>query len=349
MKKNFKKMAQIMAVGLTVAVAMTGCASSSAPKTEVKPQTTAAAGTASEKGKFPERAITMIVPFAPGGSTDLLARAIEKTWSKYSSQQLLIVNKPNAGGVEGMNIVAKSKPDGYNIVLGYGSGQDVVMPFLQDMPYDPTKDLAPIALTTIVSIMVAVPENSPFKTLKDVVEFGKKDPTPITAAVSTTGGTVDFVMRGLGKRAGINIVPIPHQGGSQAITSLIGGQTMIGGGTPSEIMPQVKSGKLRVLGVCFPERDPVIPDVPTFKEQGIDFSTWGALRGVAAPAGTPKEIIDYISDVLKKISEDPDYKETMEKMFQPVMYKDTEGMSKIFKETYDEYGKMIKEFDIKLK
>ena len=336
-------MTRLVAIVLSAALIMSGCGQTSAPKSNVK-----SADSTAEKGKFPERAITMIVPFAPGGASDLLARAIEKTWGKYSSQQLLIVNKPNAGGVEGVNIVAKSKPDGYNIVIGYGSGQDVVMPFLQKMPYDPTKDLAPISLMTIVSIMVAVPANSPFKTLKDVVEFGKKENKPITAAVSTTGGTVDFVMRGIGKRAGINIVPVPHQGGSQAIMTLVGGQTLIGGGTPSEIMPQVKSGKLRVLGVCFPERDPVVPDVPTFKEQGVDFSTWGALRGIAAPAGTPKEVIEYFNDTFKKISEDADYKKTMADLAQPVMYKDAEGLTKIFKETYDEYGKMVKEFDIKL-
>lgn len=348
MKKSLKTVYRIGAIVLTLSLILSGCGKAAAPKSDSKPASSTTQAKAGESGKFPERPITMIVPFAPGGASDLLARAIEKTWTKYSPQPLTIVNKPMAGGVDGMNFVAKSKPDGYNIAIGYGSGQDVVMPFLQKMPYDPTKDLEPISLMTIVSILVGVPANSQFQSLKDVVEFGKKANNPITAAVSTTGGTVDFVMRGIGKRAGINIVPVPHQGGSQAITTLIGGQTLIGGGTPSEIMPQVKSGKLKVLGVCFPERDPVVPDVPTFKEQGIDFSTWGALRGIAAPAGTPKEVTSYIADVLKKISDDPDYKKTMAELQQPVMYKDAEGLKKIFKETYDEYGRMIKEFDIKL-
>jgi tripartite-type tricarboxylate transporter receptor subunit TctC len=211
------------------------------------------------------------------------------------------------------------------------------------------KDLKTVSVLSANSILVGVPVNSPFKSLKDVVEYGKKNPSkPITAAVATTAGSVDVVMKGLGKRAGINITPIPHQGGGQAAVTLAGGQTDIGGGNPGELANFIKSGRIRPLAVCFPDRDPIVPDVPTFKEQGVDLSTWGVLRGFAVPAETPKEVVKYYEDTFKKISEDAEFKKIMTDLWNPVIYKDSEGFAKILKETYDDFGKLIKELDIKL-
>lgn len=301
---------------------------------------------AAEKGKFPEKPITMIVPFSPGGSSDLLARAVEKVWSKYSPQQLLVVNKPGGGGVEGATFVARSKPDGYTIVIGYGSGHDLVMPHIQKVEYDPFKDLVPVARLSIHTVLVAVPANSPFNSMKDIVEWAKKGNKPVTAAVSTTAGAVDLVMRGIGKVAGINVVPVPHAGGSQAITTLVGGQTVMGGGHPAEIISQLKAGRIKPIAIASPERDPDLKDVPTLIEQGINFYTWGSVKGVAVPVGTPKEIIDYYADLFKKISQDPDFKKAMADMLQPVQYQGPEDFAKFMKQAYNDYGKLIKELDL---
>lgn len=294
----------------------------------------------------PTQPVSLVVPFAPGGSTDLLARTIEKYWSKYCPQPVQIVNKTGGGGVTGAVFVAHSKPDGYTLEIGYGSGHDNVMPYLEKVEYDPFKDLEPIALMSIHSVLVAVPVDSPFKSMKDVLEWAKKENKPITAAVSTTAGAVDVVMRGIGKTSGVTVTPVPHAGGSQALATLVGGQTTIGGGHPAEIISQLKAGRIRGIAIATPERDPSLPDIPTLKEQGINFSTWGSVKGIAAPKGTPKEIIDYYADVFKKISEDPDYKKTCQDMLLPVQYKGPEEFKKFFKDVYDDYGKLVKELGL---
>lgn len=298
--------------------------------------------------KFPTKPIQIVVPFSAGGSTDLLARAVEKVWTKYCPQPVVIVNKPTGGGVVGTEFVVRSKADGYTLYLGYGSGHDLVMPHLQKLPYDTFGDLVPVCRLSIHSVLVAVPANSQFKTLRELIAWAKSNNKPVTAAVSTAAGAVDIVMRAIGKVAGINIVTVPHAGGSQAVTTLIGGHVMLGGGHPSEIMPYVESGKLRVLAVALPERDPALPNIPTLKEEGVDIYTWGSVKGVAAPAGTPREVIDYLAGVFKKVCEDPEFKKTMADLLQPIMYQGPDEFGAFMKKAFKDYGELIKELNITL-
>ncbi|MDF2524865.1 MAG: hypothetical protein K0R31_2506, partial [Clostridiales bacterium] len=253
-----------MALSLSMMFTIVGCNKAGGNAT---PQT-GTGGTSTGAWK-PDKGITMVVPYPAGGSTDLLARAVEKVWTKYEKQPLTIVNKTAGGGAEGSVFVARSKPDGSTILLGYGSGIDTVMPHIQKIEYDPFKDLDPVVRLSIHSVMVAVPSNSQFNSIKDVVEWAKANKKPVTAAVSTTAGAVDIVMRGIGKTAGIEVTPVPHSGGSQAITSLVGGQTMMGGGHPAEVLSQLKSNRIKPIGIATPDRDPVLKDVPTLKEQGL--------------------------------------------------------------------------------
>lgn len=331
-KKSWKFMAVLT---LALMVAATGCA-----KTTPAPSTTPAPAAA--KTFTPDKPVTLVVPMAAGGATDLLARAVEKVWSKYVPQPVSVVNKPGAAGVDGSLFVSRSKPDGTTLIVGYGGGSpDLVTPQLEKVAYDPFTDLVPVARLSVASVVIAVPEKSEFKTIKDVIDWAKTNNKPVTAAVSTTASANDFVMKGLGKVAGIQVTPIPHAGGAQAITTLVGGQTMIGGAHPVEILSQLKAGRARAIAVASPERDPILPDVPTLKEQGVNFSTWGSPKGVAAPKGTPKEIVDYYSDVLKKISDDPEYKKIMSDMGQPVQYQNSADFSKFMRAAYDDYTKLI--------
>ena len=294
----------------------------------------------------PEKPITMVVPGAAGGSTDLLARAVERVWGKYCPQPLQIVNKGGGGGLEGATTVARAKPDGYTMEMGYGSGHDLVMPHIQKVEYDPFRDLVPVARMSIHSVVVVVPDNSPFKSIRDVVDWAKKENKPVTAAVSLTAGAQDLVMRGIGKAAGITVTPVPHAGGGQSITTVIGGQTMMGGNHPAEVVSPLRANRLRAIGIATPERDPSLPDVPTLKEQGINFYTWGSVKGVAVPRNTPKEVIDYYADVFKKVADDPDFKKAMQDMLQPVQYLGPDDFGKFMRQAADDYGKLIKELGL---
>ncbi len=211
--------------------------------------------------KYPTKPIQVIVPFAAGGSSDLTARTVEKFWTKYSPQPMLIVNKPGAGGVLGEEYVVRSKPDGYTIYVGQGSGHDVVMPHLQKMPFDPLKDITPVARLSIHSIVICVSGKSPINSMKDLIEYANKG-NKVTAAVSTAAGSVDLVMRAISKRADIPITTVPFAGGAESTTALAGGHLTIGGGHPSEVMPHLKAGRFKAIGVALDKRDPVIAEGP---------------------------------------------------------------------------------------
>jgi tripartite-type tricarboxylate transporter receptor subunit TctC len=297
--------------------------------------------------QFPAKPIQMIVPMAAGGSTDLAARAVEKIWPKYSSQPLIIVNKPGAGGVMGTEYVVRSKPDGYTLYFGYGSGHDLVMPHLQKLPYDPFKDLVPVSRISIHSVVICVGAKSPINSVKDLIAFANAG-NKVTAAVSVAAGAVDITMKALAKRANITITTVPFSGGSESTTALAGGHLVIGGGHPSEVMPHIKAGRFKPIGVALLARDPALPNIPTLKEQGINVYTWGSVKGVAAPAGTPKEVVKYIADTLKKVSEDPEYKKIMADLYQPNMYQNPKDWAAFMKRASKDYADLIKELNITL-
>jgi tripartite-type tricarboxylate transporter receptor subunit TctC len=297
--------------------------------------------------QYPTKPIQVIVPFSAGGSSDLTARTVEKFWTKYSPQPWLIINKPGAGGVLGEEFVVRSKPDGYTIYVGQGSGHDTVMPHLQKMPFDPMKDITPVARISIHSIVICVSGKSPIKSMKDLIAYANQG-TKVTAAVSTAAGSVDLVMRAISKRANIAITTVPFAGGADSTTALAGGHLTIGGGHPSEVMPHIKAGRFRPIGVALERRDPTLPNVPTLKEQGIDVATWGSIKGVAVPNGTPPEIVEYIASTLKKVSEDPGYKKTMASISQPIDYLGTKEWAAFLQKAHKDYGDLIKELGIKI-
>ena len=297
--------------------------------------------------KYPTKPIQVIVPFSAGGSSDLTARTVEKFWTKYSPQPWLVINKPGAGGVLGEEYVVRSKPDGYTIYVGQGSGHDLVMPHLQKMPFDPLKDITPVARLSIHSIVICVSGKSPLKSMKDVIDYANKG-NKVTAAVSTAAGSVDLVMRAISKRAGIPITTVPFAGGADSTTALAGGHLTIGGGHPSEVLPHIKAGRFRPIGVALDKRDSTLPNVPTLKEQGINVATWGSVKGVAVPNGTPPEVVEYLAATLKKVSEDAGFKKTMAQIGQPIDYLGTKDWAAFMQQAYKDYGDLIKELGIKL-
>jgi len=297
--------------------------------------------------KFPTKPIEVVVPFAAGGSTDVLARLVAKYAPKYFDKPLVIIDKPGGGGVTGTEGVVRSNPDGYTLYLGYGSGHDLVMPHFQKLPYETFKDLIPVCRLSVHSIVMIISSDAPYKTMKEFIDWGKKR-EQVTASVSTKAGSVDITFQALGKATGLNIVSVPFRGGAESVTAIVGGQTDCGGNHPSEIISHIKAKRLIPIGVALGSRDPAIPDVPTFKELGYPVVSAGSVKGVAAPKGTPPEVIRYLADRLKKVCEDQEFIKSMNDIGQPVMYLGPEDFGKYLKEGFDEFGKLIKEFNIKL-
>jgi tripartite-type tricarboxylate transporter receptor subunit TctC len=304
-----------------------------------------ASGMAAEK--FPTKAIELDVPFAAGGSTDVLARLVAKYAPKYFDKPLVVVNKPGGGGITGTESVVRSKPDGYTLFLGQGSGHDLVTPHFQKMPYDPVNDLIPICRLSVHSIVMIIRGDAPYKTLKEFIEWGKKK-DQVTASVSTKAGSVDITFQAVGKATGLKIVTVPFRGGAESVTSIVGGQTDCGGNHPSEVISHIKAKRLIPIAVALENRDSAIPDVPTFKELGYNVVSVGSVKGVAAPKGTPPEVISYLAERFKKVCDDPEFIKSMKDIGQPVMYQGPQDFSKYLKDGFAQFGQLIKEFNIKL-
>jgi len=297
--------------------------------------------------KFPAKAIELDVPFAAGGSTDVLARLVSKFAPKYFDKPLIVVNKPGGGGITGTEGVVRSKPDGYTIYVGYGSGHDLVTPHFQKMPYDTFNDLVSVCRLSIHSIVMIIRGDAPYKTMKEFVEWGKKK-DQVTASVSTKAGSVDITFQAVGKATGLKMVTVPFRGGAESVTAIVGGQTDCGGNHPSEIISHIKAKRLIPIAVALENRDPAIPDVPTFKELGYNVVAVGSVKGVAAPKGTSPEVVRYLEERFKKVCDDPEFIKSMKDIGQPVMYQGSQEFAKYMKDGFAQYGQMIKEFNIKL-
>lgn len=297
---------------------------------------------------YPEKPIQLIVPYGAGGSTDLLARAVAQVAPKYFPQPVVVVNKGGGGGIPGRVEVVRAKPDGYTLLFGWGSGEDLVVPHQRKLPYDLFTDFETVCRLSIHSIALAVPASSPYKSLGDLVKAAKGKEY-VTASVSTKGASVDITFLLFGKAAGIKVNTIPGAGGADAITKLVGGHVDFGGGHPSEILPHMKANRLRALAVALENRDGSIPDVPTFKEQGFDVVTAGSVKGVAAPKGTPKEVIAYLEKKFQEVANDPEFKKIMGDLGQPVDYMNAADYKVWFRKSYDQFGSLYKTLGIETK
>ncbi len=303
--------------------------------------------TSAQAADYPTKPINLIVPYAPGGSTDTVARALAKLSAKHFPVQVMAVNQAGGAGIPGRVAVVNAKPDGYTLLFGYGSGEDMVTPHTMKLPYDQFKDLSPVCQITIVSLVIVVPSSNPAKSLKEFVEWGRNQKRTITGSVSTKGASVDITMQALMKVAGVNAETIPFRGGAEAVTAVLGSHTDFGGAVPQEVLAHVKAGRLRILGVCLRERDPAIPDVPTFMEQGFNTWTIGAIRGIGAPKNTPDSIINFLETSFRKVTEDPEFHTVMKDIYHPVMYRDRKAFLKNMQDGFETYGKLIEALNLK--
>ena len=343
-----KKILSILLAAALLMVLLAGCGGEAAQSADPSAAATTPAETAQPEptGWKPEKSVELIIPYSAGGSSDLLGRAVEAVWSKYCDQPLVVTNMPGGGGVTGSVYVGAAKPDGYTLGLAYGSGCDMSMPFLQELEYDPFEVLDPICRLSEHTVMIAAPIDSEFDTLADVVAWSEQNGEPITASVSTANGTIHLVFEALKYYTGIDMNIVPHDGSGPAITDLLSGAYMIGGGHPSDVYSYVQSGQLKLLGVATDERDSSMPDVPTLKEQGIDFAAYGSIKGVSVPKNMPQEIKTYYEELFSKICADEEFVEIMTNMAQPVMYMGLDEFTGYFKDASVFYQKLIEDMGL---
>jgi tripartite-type tricarboxylate transporter receptor subunit TctC len=296
---------------------------------------------------YPNKPIQFIVPYSAGGATDLWARAVAQVSPRFFPVPVVVVNKAGGGAIPGRLDVVKSRPDGYTLLMGWGSGEDLVVPYQRQLPYDTFTDLVPVCRSSVHSVVLVVPAAGP----KDIPEFVKwaKTKDYVTSAVSTKGGAPDIAMQLFAKVAGFKMTSVPGSGGADSMTRIAGGHVDFSGAHPSEILPHVKAGRIRALAVAFDKRDPSVPDVPTFREFGYDVVTAGSVKGVAVPKGTPKEVVAYLEKKFKDISEDAEFQRIMKDLAQPVLYQNAEEYRVWAKQAHEQYGQLIKTLGIDTK
>lgn len=308
-----------------------------AKQTETKPK----AEETKQALKYPEKPIEIIVPFAPGGGTDLNARIIEKFAEKYLGTSVAVINKEGAGGQVGYELLAGAKPDGYTI--GYINLPGMVRIAVdRKTKYDPLNSYEPIIMQVLEPKLVAVRKDAQWKTLKELIDYAKKNPGKLKAANNGPGSANELVMLAFATYAGIELTHIPYDGSGKMRAALLGGHVDMAPLGVSEFMTDKE--QLRPLAVFTPERVKELPDVPTAKEQGLDLDL-SARRGLAAPKGTPQEIVKYLHDNLKKMWEDPEYIKMMEKAGATPLYMGPED----FKKRIQEEQKMYLEIKSKIK
>jgi tripartite-type tricarboxylate transporter receptor subunit TctC len=251
---------------------------------------------------FPAKPVTLVIPKSAGGGHDLAARALSSVAQNYLGQPLVVQLKPGGGGIIGVDYVANSAPDGYTLLLG-DPGINAAEPAINNHSKGPD-DLDAVCQIDSTGTVMAIRPDAPFKTLKEMVTWAKENPGKLVHAGSgvATGGT--FAWKIFVKKTGISAKYIPYEGGGPSMLAVLGGHADLTLPSIPPAMAQLRAKKLLAIGVLTEERDPTLPDVPTVKESGIDFSysTW---KAVLAPKGTPRAVIEKLATAFKQTTEDP--------------------------------------------
>lgn len=280
---------------------------------------------------YPVRPVRFVVPFAPGGSVDTLARTIGPRLAESLGQQVVVDNRSGGNGNIGMEIVAQSRPDGHTLVLGYIANLAIFPSLSTKLPYDPVKDYAPVTqVATSPNVFTAHP-SVPAKSLKELIALAKAKPGTVSFASTGVASVGHLTGELLNVLAGVKMTHVPYKGGGQAIIDLLGGHvnTMFSGF--SAAMPHIKTGKIRALAVTGPKRSPALPETPTLAEQGFPGVEATAWYGVLAPAATPKPVVTRLHGEIVRILKLPDVTQRLD----PLGFE-------IVGSTPDEFGAYIK-------
>ena len=291
---------------------------------------------------YPAKPIRLIVPFPPGGGTDMIARAVAQKVAEQNKWNVVVDNRPGAGGNLGVDAAAKAAPDGYTLVVGQTSNLAINPTLYPKLPYKPLKDLAPVVLLSSSPIVMVVPANSPFKTFADVVAAAKKQPDGITFGYPGNGTVAHLAGELAENAAGIKLRHVPYKGAAQALTDVMSGQVDLYMSSIPTLLGQVRNGKMRAIVVTSAKRSQQLPDTPTLAESGykdFDAVTW---FGILAPAGTPAPIVQKLNQAVNEALKQPDVAERLRSEGGEVLGGSSEQFSQLLKAELPRWGQIVK-------
>jgi tripartite-type tricarboxylate transporter receptor subunit TctC len=297
---------------------------------------------------WPSRPIRLVVGFAPGGGTDIVARAIAPKVSELLGQQVVIENRAGASGTIAADLVAKSPADGYTLLAGHANSNAIAPHVFSRVPYDPNADFTPITYVGYVPNVLVVNPGVPAKSVEELVALAKDKPGALTYASSGVGSTQHLAGALFNMIAGTSMTHIPYKGSGPAVVDLIAGQVNANFDTMPPVLEHVKAGKLRALAISTPQRLPQLPDVPTFEEKGIkgfDVTNWYSVMG---PKGVPPEVVAKLNDAIRRTLADPEVRAKLDP--QGVQFggpQSPEAFRDFIRAENAKYARMVKDLNVK--
>jgi tripartite-type tricarboxylate transporter receptor subunit TctC len=296
--------------------------------------------------EYPNRPITMVVTFAPGGSSDVLARAAAAAMSSGLGQQVVVDNRPGAGGHIGAAVVAHAVPDGYTILFGTNGTLGIGPAIYAKLSYNPERDLAPVGLLHTLPQLLIVNPSVPAKNLTELIDYARRNPGTLSFASSGMGAASHLAGELLKQQAKIDLVHIPYKGGGAAVADLISGRVSMMLETIPNALPLVRSGQMRAIGVTTKERSALAPDIPSLAESGLPDYGVSAWTGLFAPAGTPPAIIERLNAETRKIAGEQDYVAQIHAMGTDVASSSPDAFGKSVNDDVDRWSAVIRKAGI---
>ena len=294
---------------------------------------------------WPDKTVSIVVPYAPGGTADALARLIAQQLGPRLKTTVVVLNKAGASGIIGQSAVAQSTPDGYTVL--YDATPLSINPHLQKLPYDPEKDLQPVTLVGVTPMLVAVPKNSPFNTLQDLIAAAKQSPGKLTFG-SGGQGTVQYMGAELfSQGAGIKLVHVPYKSGGPALMAIAGGEIDMGFGNLPALSGQVKNGLVKPLAITSAARNPAFPGVPTVSESGVKGYESQEWNGMFLPGATPADITSQLSTAVRDVLAQPDIRAKFESLGSRIVASNPEEFRKFFAAELARWAGTVKAAGIK--
>ena len=290
---------------------------------------------------FPAKPVRVVVPYPPGGPTDIVARVLFQQVSEATGQQFLIDNRAGAGGNIGAELVAKSPPDGYTVLIGT-TAHAINMSLFKNLGYDVQKDLMPVSLLTQGPLVLIAHPQFPASTVKEVIELAKTKPGGLNFASSGNGQSTHLSAELFNTMAGIKMAHVPYKGSAPALTDVMSGQVDVMFDTTLSAMPFVKAGKLKALGLTSAVRSLAAPDVPTIAESGLPGYEVFAWNGVLVPTGTPKAIIQQLNDHIRKAMLLPQVKDKFSAQGFAASWNSPESFGVFLKTEVDKWSRTVK-------
>ena len=302
-------------------------------------------GVAPVQAAWPERTVTLVVPWAPGGSTDILARMLSDYLTRSLGQTFIVENKAGASGNIGSNLVAKAKPDGYTLLVGSMSTHAMNQALFSSMPFEPVDDFTPISLVAFVTNTLVINPKIPVNNVAELIAYAKANPKKLNFASAGAGSTNHISAVLFELAAGIQMTHIPYKGGAPAVLDTVAGQTEVLFGAGTQTLPHVKSGKLKLLAVTESARSPQLPDTPTVAETlpGYELVVW---YGAFGPKGLPKEITERLSTEINRIVALPEVRSKMSAIGVEVVTSTPAGFAKTLQQDAAKFTKLIRELKI---